>query len=229
MHLAKSFLSRVTAKYAGSHLGRQELDGEILTDIEGALWTWQSLENARKPHQIELDRIVVAVDPPMTSGPSADECGIIVAGVCQQGEPQDWTVEVIADGSIKGATPQAWAARAVEMYHAHSADRMVAEVNQGGDLVEAMIRGVDPMIPYRGVRASRGKSSRAEPVAALYEQGRVFHREAFRALESQMAAMTPGRFAGRGSPDRVDALVWAITDLMIDPAGSFRSPGIRRL
>ena len=229
MHLAKSFLARVTAKYNGSHLGRQELDGEILNDIEGALWTWQTLENARKPHAVELDRIVVAVDPPMTSGASADECGIIVAGVCQQGRPQDWTAQVIADGSIKGATPQGWAERAVELYHAHNADRLVAEVNQGGDLVESTIRSIDPMIPYRAVRASRNKSARAEPVAALYEQGRVFHREPFRQLESQMAAMSVSKYAGRGSPDRVDALVWAITDLMIDSAASFRSPGIRRL
>lgn len=229
MHLAKSFLETVTRKYSGSFLGRQELDGEILKEIPGALWSWASLEAARSPRHLDLDRIVVAIDPPVTGGADADECGIVVAGVSQVGPPQDWVAEVIFDGSVAGASPQAWAQRAVELYHRYSADRLVAEVNQGGDLVGTMIRQIDPMIAFRAVRAARGKAARAEPVAALYEQGRVTHRNAFRELEDQMSAMTPGGYAGRGSPDRVDALVWAITDLMLDPAAGWRNPRVRGL
>ncbi len=229
MHLAKSFLETVTAAYGGGRLGRQELDGEILTDLDGALWTMDMLAAARGPRHLDLDRVIVAVDPPVSTGGAADACGIVVAGVAMQGPPQDWVAEVIADGSIRGASPQAWAERAVAMFHANRADRLVAEVNQGGDLVASLIRSIDPMIPFRGVHASRGKAARAEPVAALYEQGRVTHRGAFKALEDEMALMTVRGFEGKGSPDRVDALVWAITDLMIDPAAKFRSPRVRTL
>lgn len=230
MHLAKSFLETVTKAYAGTRLGRQELDGEMLHDVEGALWSWEVIEAAHRPFDAEIDRVVVAVDPPVTSGADADECGIVVAGVSMKGGgPQDWKAEVIRDASLRGASPQAWAERAVEMFHAHQADRLVAEVNQGGDLVASLIRGIDPMIPFRGVRASRGKSARAEPVAALYEQGRIVHGGSFRELEEQMTQMTVKGFAGKGSPDRVDALVWAITDLMIDPAAAQRRPRIRGL
>lgn len=229
MHLAASFLRTVTGKYTGTRMGRQELDGEMMMDIEGALWDWASLEAARKPRHLDLDRIVVAVDPPVTGGPNSDECGIIVAGVSMKGPPGDWAAEIIADGSVKGASPQAWAERAVELYHRHGADRLVAEVNQGGDLVATLIRQVDALVPFRGVHASRGKVARAEPIAALYEQGRISHRTAFPALEDQMRAMTSGGFTGRGSPDRVDALVWALTDLMIAPAATHRNPRIRGL
>jgi len=229
MHLARGFLEAVTRTYGGSRLGRQELDGEIVRDLDGALWPWASLEAARAPRPLELDRIVVAVDPPVSKTPDADECGIVVAGVAQAGPPQDWTAQVLEDGSLKGASPQAWAERAVALFHKHKADRLVAEVNQGGELVASLIRGVDPMIPFRAVHASRGKVARAEPVAALYEQGRVQHVRAFPELEAQMAAMTVGGFVGKGSPDRVDALVWAITDLMIEGAAKHRCPSIRGL
>ncbi len=229
MHLAQSFLETITKKYQDTRLGRQELDGELIFETEGALWTWTMLEAANEDRALDLDRIVVAVDPPVTSGTDSDECGIVVAGVSQQGPPQDWTAEIIYDGSVKGATPQVWARRAVDLFHAYRADRLVAEVNQGGDLVATLIRQIDPMVPFRGVRASRGKVARAEPVAALYEQGRISHRAPFAALEEQMAAMTSSGFRGRGSPDRVDALVWAITDLMIDPAAAYRAPRIRGL
>jgi phage terminase large subunit-like protein len=229
MHLAKSFLDTVTRRYAGSRLGRQELDGAMLTDVEGALWSWSTLEAARVPRALEPTRIVVAVDPPVTAGEDADECGIIVAGVAQAGAPRDWIGEVIFDGSVKGATPTAWAARAIELYHRFKADRLIAEVNQGGDLVSTVVRQVDPLVPFRAVRAARGKSARAEPVAALYEQGRICHRGAFPALEEQMAAMSAAGFTGRGSPDRVDALVWAFTELMIDPAEGWRNPRVRGL
>lgn len=230
LHLAKSFLETVTAKYAGSSLGRQELDGEFIEQIDGALWNWAMLDAARRrPGPERLDRIVVAVDPPVTSGSGADECGIIVAGVSMDGPPQQWRAEVIVDGSIKGASPQGWAEQAVALYRRHEADRLVAEVNQGGEMVGSLVRSVDPMVPFRAVRANRGKGLRAEPVAALYEQGRVSHRIAFPRLEEQMVAMTLGGFAGQGSPDRLDALVWAITDLMIEPAANYGNPGIRSL
>ncbi|WP_306419429.1 DNA-packaging protein [Amaricoccus solimangrovi] len=229
MHLARSFLETVTRRYAGGRLGRQELDGVMPNDAEGALWTWPMLEAARVPRPLELSRVVVAVDPPVSAGEEADECGIIVAGVAQGGAPKDWIGEVIFDGSLKGATPTTWAARAVELYHRFRADRLIAEVNQGGDLVATVVRQIDPLVSYRGVRASRGKAARAEPVAALYEQGRILHRGAFPALEDQMRAMSAAGFTGRGSPDRVDALVWAMTELMIDPAEGWRNPRVRRL
>jgi phage terminase large subunit-like protein len=130
---------------------------------------------------------------------------------------------------VKGLSPQGWAERALALYRAHRADRLVAEVNQGGDLVASLIRGAGPMVPFKAVVATRGKAVRAEPVAALYEQGRVRHAAAFPELEAQMAAMTVGGYVGRDSPDRVDALVWAITELMIDAAADHREPSIRTL
>jgi phage terminase large subunit-like protein len=229
MHLARSFLEAVTAKYGGTRLGRQELDGEFVEDVDGALWTWPMLEAARAPRKLELDRVVVAIDPPVSGGATADECGIVVAGVAQVGPPKDWAVEVIEDGSLRGAAPLAWAERAVALFHAHRADRLVAEVNQGGELVAAVLRQVDPLLPFRGVHASRGKVARAEPVAALYEQRRVSHRGRFPELEAQLAEMTARGYVGRGSPDRVDALVWAITELVLEPAARWRDPRIRRL
>lgn len=226
-NLADSFLNYVSAKYAGSRLGRQELQGEILTDVDGAFWSFGGLEACRKEAP-ELDRIVVAVDPPVTGGPNADECGIIVAGVVAKGPPQDWRAFVLEDASVSGS-PQVWAERAVAKVREYGADRLVAEVNQGGELVESLVRFVDPLVPYRAVRASRGKAARAEPVAALYEQGRVSHCGGFSELEDQMCAMTSAGFTGKGSPDRVDALVWAITDLMIGPALHFQRPRVRGL
>ncbi|MBP7002245.1 terminase family protein [Amaricoccus sp.] len=227
MHLARSFLETVTRAYAGSKLGRQELDGEIVRDLDGALWPWELIEAAHRPGPETLDRVVVAVDPPATAG--GDECGIVVVGAVTDGPPTGWRAEVLADASIAAASPNGWAERAVEAFHRHRADRLVAEVNQGGDMVATLIRQVDPLVPFRAVRASQGKAARAEPVAALYEQGRVTHRGVFAALEAQMAQMTTGGFAGKGSPDRVDALVWAITELIVDPASRHLRPQIRGL
>lgn len=176
-----------------------------------------------------LDRIVVAVDPPVTGHAASDDCGIIVAGVKSTGPPTDWQAYVLADESVAGASPQTWAEAAIAAYHTYGADRLVAEVNQGGDLVETVIRQADPLVSYRAVRASRGKAARAEPVAALYEQGRVKHRPGLGVLEAQMGEMTARGFQGKGSPDRVDALVWALSDLMINPAAQFRAPRLRSL
>ena len=225
-NLAASFLKYVTAKYRGTRLGRQELEGELLVAEEGALW---SLEGIKRGDVQEFSRIVVAVDPPVTSGAKADLCGIVVAGVVAEGPPVNWKATVLKDASVQGASPQAWAAKAVQMFHEYGADRLVAEVNQGGELVESLIRQIDPLVPYRAVRASRGKVARAEPVAALYEQGRVAHLPGMDALEDQMCQMTGTGYQGAGSPDRVDALVWAITDLMIDPAAKFLAPRVRGL
>jgi len=227
--LAQSFLEEVTAKYGGTRLGRQELEGEVLRESDGALWTTDMLEKARVDAAPSPDRVVVAVDPPVTGHKGSDECGILVVGAITQGPPQDWRAWVIADASVTGASPQVWAKAAIDAYHRYGADRLVAEVNQGGDLVETVIRQNDPLVAYRGVRASRGKAARAEPVAALYEQGRVKHLRGLGQLEDQMAEMTGQGFTGRGSPDRVDALVWAITDLLIGPAAVYRRPRVRGL
>ncbi len=217
MHLAKSFLDAVTGRYGGTSLGRQELEGEMILQTEGALWTWEMIEAARAMPARELDRIVVAVDPPVSSGENADTCGIIVAGASCRGEVRGWTAEVIADLSVQGLSPRGWAERVVRVFEDYNADLVVAEVNQGGNLVEDLVRGVAPLLPIRPMHATKGKPARAEPVAALYEQGRVRHGATFKALEDQMLAMTPGKYYGRGSPDRLDAMVWAISELLIAP------------
>jgi phage terminase large subunit-like protein len=228
-NLAGSFLEEVRARYAGTRLGRQELDGVLLEDVEGALWTLAVLEAARVERVPTLDRIVVAVDPPVTGHGASDECGILVVGAETQGPPRDWRAVVLEDASVTGASPQVWAEAALDAMRRHGADRLVAEVNQGGDLVETLIRNIDPLVPYRGVRASKGKAARAEPVAALYEQGRVSHVRGLGKLEDQMCRMTARGYEGRGSPDRVDALVWAVQDLILDPAAHWRQPRVRTL
>lgn len=228
-YLAQSFLEEVRTRYEGTRLGRQELDGVLLEDAEGALWNSNDLEAARIDKPPELDRIVVAVDPPVTGGTSSDACGIVVVGVEMKGAPQEWRAFVLEDASVAGTSPDAWARAAVAARDRHQADRIVAEVNQGGDLVAKVIRSVDAMVPVKAVRASRGKVARAEPVAALYEQGRVRHLRGLGLLEDQMCQMSLQGFQGRGSPDRVDALVWAITDLMIEPSDLWHRPQLRGL
>lgn len=200
--LAPSFLDEMQARYGGTRLGRQELDGVLLEDAEGALWPGAMFETARVSQAPALSRVVVAVDPPVTGHGRSDSCGIVVAGALTEGPPQDWRAWVLEDASVGGASPQSWAEAAVAAFHRHGAERLVAEVNQGGDLVEAVVRQVDPMVPYRAVRATRGKFARAEPVAALYEQGRVVHLHDLGELEQQMTQMTAQGFLGRGSPDR---------------------------
>ena len=228
-HLAASFLSEVRARYAGTRLGRQELDGLLVDEAEGALWTAVLLDRARLRELPPLTRVVVAVDPPVTGHGGSDDCGIVVAGVVAEGPPQDWRAVVIEDASVSAASPDRWARAALAAAERHGAERVVAEVNQGGDLVESLLRSIDPLVPFRAVRASRGKAARAEPVAALYEQGRVRHMPGLDRLEDQMCRMTAQGYEGRGSPDRLDALVWALTELMIVPAQGWRKPGIRLL
>jgi len=226
-NLAQGFLEEVRARYAGTRLGRQELDGVLTEAAEDALWTPAMLERARVGAAPELNRIVVAVDPPVTGHAGSDACGIVVAGAVTQGPVQDWRAFVLADESLDAAGPAAWARAAIRAMERWGADRLVAEVNQGGDLVEQVIRQVDPLVPFRKVHASRGKVLRAEPVAALYEQGRVHHLRGLGALEDQMCAMTARGYEGRGSPDRVDALVWALTDLIVEPGAKWRAPRVR--
>ncbi|MXU66310.1 ATP-binding protein [Rhodobacteraceae bacterium KN286] len=228
-NLAPGFVERVAAQYAGTWQGRQELEGELLPEWEGALWEPGLIDATRSTEVPPLDRIVVAVDPAVSCGKAADLCGMVVCGAVTDGPVQDWRAYLLEDASVGGLSPQGWASRAVGLFHKWKADRIVAEVNQGGDLVAAVIGQVDPLVPVRAVRAQRGKVLRAEPVAALYEQGRVVHAGRFDALEDELCALTPQGYQGSGSPDRADALVWALTDLMIDPAARQVRPRLRSL
>ena len=228
-YLAASFLEEVKARYEGTRLGRQELAGELLEDVEGALWTSETIEAARAEPPTRLSRIVVAVDPSVSGKGSADECGIVVVGALTEGPAKDWRAWVLQDATVSGGSPQKWAEAVVEAYHRHGASQVVAEVNQGGALVESLIRSVDPFLPVRKVSATTNKAARAEPVAALYEQGRVRHVRGLGPLEDQMCRMARTGYQGRGSPDRVDALVWALTDLMLDAARAQPVPQVRPL
>ena len=221
VHLAPGFLASVQDRYGGTWLGRQELDGEMIAERAGALWTRAMLDGIRAKPPEELERIVVAVDPPATSRKSSDACGIVVAGIDAEG-----TGWVLADATLQPARPEQWARKAVALYHAHEADRIVAEVNQGGDMVASVIRSVDAGVAVTAVHARRGKYLRAEPVAALYEQGRVRHAAALPALEDEMCAFTSSGLEGGRSPDRLDALVWALSELMLTRGAS---PRIRKL
>ena len=210
-HLSKDFIMRMTDQYGGTRLGRQELEAEILEDREDALWSRQLLDSLRLQQVPELLRIVVAVDPPITSHAKSDACGIIVAGLDEAGQGI-----VLADESLQQVSPLQWARATIRASNLFEADRIVAEVNQGGEMVETLIRQVDENASVRMVRASRGKYLRAEPIAALYEQGRVRHVGALPQLEDEMCDFVPGGLPNGKSPDRLDALVWALTDLMLN-------------
>jgi len=210
-NLAPAFLSEITKRYQGTRLGRQELQAEILDDVPGALWQRAWIDRDRRERAPELKRIVVSIDPAVKSGEDSDETGIIVAGV-----GHDDRGYVLADLSGRYA-PHEWAKVAIAAYHRHQADRIVAEVNNGGEMVEQVLRQVDPAVAFRAVHASRGKVVRAEPIAALYEQGRVHHVGAFEQLEDQMCSFASDFDRARAgySPDRMDALVWALTELTL--------------
>lgn len=214
-NLAPCFLAAIVGRYRGTRLGRQELEAELLEDRADALWPRYLIERARVRAAPQLQRVVVAVDPPASSGPHADACGIIVAGLGPDARGEGTRAYVIADWTRERASPLAWAAAAVAAYRRFEADRIVVEINQGGELVETVIRQIDGSVPVRAVRAMRGKWLRAEPVAALYEQGRVAHVGALPELEDEMSDFGPDGLSGGASPDRVDALVWALTDLML--------------
>jgi phage terminase large subunit-like protein len=212
-NLASTFLQSIVSRYHGTRLGRQELGGELLEDVEGALWMRRMIEDGRVTAHPLLERVVVAIDPAVTSGENADETGIVVVGIATPNgskEPHGYVLEDLS-GRF---TPYEWAQKAITAYRRQRADRVVAEVNNGGDMVEAQLRMVDRNVSYKAVHASRGKRVRAEPVAALYEQGRVHHVGGFAALEDQMCSFVPDDT--ETSPDRVDALVWALTELIVD-------------
>lgn len=228
-HLAASFLEEVQARYGGQRLGLQELQGLLVEEVDGALWKAADLDAGRVEKLPEFSRIVVGVDPSVTSGGASDECGIVVVGAVTEGPPQGWRAVVLEDATVRGATPDSWARAAIAAMDRHKADRLVVEVNQGGELVTQVIRSIDALVPIKAVHAAKGKAARAEPVSALYEQGRVAHVRRLAALEDQMCQMTAQGYLGKGSPDRLDALVWALTELMVEPALRHRRPQVRTL
>jgi phage terminase large subunit-like protein len=221
-NLAETFLTEVTRRYAGTALGEQELEGQIVEQYTGGLWRRDWLAETRIEKAPALSRIVVAVDPPVSSHATSDACGIIVAGLGVDGRGY-----VLADRTIKGREPQVWARAAIAAYHDFQADRLVAEVNQGGDLVVLCLHTVDDTVPVKKVRATRAKITRAEPISALYAEGRVSHVGEFLQLENQMIGFDgTSPSLGSKSPDRLDALVWALTDLMLTTS---QKPIIRSL
>lgn len=217
-NLPESALDALRARYEGTALGRQELYAELILDSPGALWSREAIEINRIPvdEAPDMNRIVVAVDPAMSAkGDRVAETGIIVAGVGSDGHGY-----VLHDGTMENATPDQWANKVVQLYHEYMADKIVYERNQGGDLIRHTFQTIDDRLPLRAVVASKGKAIRAEPVSALYEQGRVHHVGQFPQLEDQMAFWAPNEGNQRtNSPDRIDALVWAFTELMLHGGG----------
>ena len=215
-NLAGTYLEAVKEQYEGTRLGRQELYAEVLEEAQGALWNTDMLDACvvKREQVPDLSRIVVAIDPAVTANKESDMTGIVVAGIDVNG-----IAYVLGDYTDR-LSPQGWAAKAIELYHKYEADRIVAEVNQGGDMVKTTIHGEDETVPFRAVRASRGKYARAEPISALYERGLVKHvanpedRATLNELETQMRTWEP--LGSIGSPDRLDALVWALTDLSLN-------------
>ncbi len=208
-NLAQSALKQFVDRYEGTRLGRQELYAEILDDFEGALWNYTMLENCRvsKDQLPEMTKIIVSIDPAVTANANSDETGIIVSAL-----GEDERYYVIEDKTGK-YSPDEWGRVAIELFYRYNANMIVAEVNNGGDLVERLLRSIERNIPYKSVHATRGKMVRAEPISALYEQGRVYHLGTFPKLEEQMCSFT-GDSKGQ-SPDRLDALVWGLTELSI--------------
>ena len=219
-HLAGTFLSKIVAKYQGTRLGRQELDGELLEEAEGALWNRAMIERARPKGKLpSMKRVVIAVDPAVTAKLESNLTGIVAAGL-----GEDHRGYVLADASGR-FSPDGWARKAVALYDSLNADRIVAEGNQGGDMVRSTITTQRRNIPVTIVHARQGKNARAEPVAALYEQGRISHAQAFPELEDQMCTWAP--LGDQPSPDRIDALVWAFTNLMLGGPADVDIGGLR--
>ncbi|MEO0439906.1 MAG: terminase family protein [Pseudomonadota bacterium] len=222
LNLPPAFLTAMERDYAGTRLGRQELDGELIEELEGALWSRQMVEFCRVQEVPPLDRIVIGVDPPASA--HGDACGIVVAGIAGSGSAVHGFI--LADCSVEQASPETWARAVANRAERSQADRVIAEANQGGAMVKSVLQAVSISLPVRLVHASRGKVARAEPVAALYENGRVHHAGCFPRLEDERCGLLiGGADEGPGrSPDRADALVWALTELMLAPA---RKPNIR--
>jgi phage terminase large subunit-like protein len=206
-NLAPTFYSKIITKYEGTRLGRQELNAEILDDNPGALWKLSDIEATRVATLPEFTRIVVAIDPAVTSNKNSDETGIVVCAMDDR-EPNHFYVLEDASDIY---TPDAWAKKAITLYHHWQADKVIGEVNNGGDMIEATLRHQDANVAYKSVRATRGKAVRAEPISAIYEQRRVHHHGTFGKLEDQLTVWNPA--TDKDSPDRLDALVWGITEL----------------
>lgn len=223
-NLAETFMHQIEERFGGTRLGRQELDGEILDDIPGALWQRSGIDSNRVSEPpLDMERVIVAVDPAASSEEGSDENGIVVVGMARN---SDGYAEgyVLEDASLRGS-PEEWAKKAVQMYRKWSADKIVAEKNQGGEMVSSVIRSVDRSIMPKLVHASRGKIIRAEPISSLYEQNRIHHVGRFDQLEDQMCTFSVDniRANGMGSPDRVDALVWGLTELFEKLTGRRKS------
>lgn len=218
-NLAPEFITAIREQYDGTRIGRQELYAEVLTDVPGALWKADMIEASRVLHAPPLVRCVVGVDPSGSSHRKSDEAGIVTAGLGKcacKGNAQDLHGFVIHDASGV-MSPETWAKAAAQSFHQYRADRVVAEKNYGGDMVLTTMKLVDPSVTFRDVVATRGKAVRAAPIAALYEQGRVHHVGRLPKLEDQMTTWDPLR--SKESPGRMDALVWALTDIMGAPIG----------
>ena len=226
-NLAPTFLDAVTHAYGQTRLGRQELEGELLEDTPGALWTRDLLAGCIAAPPERFDKVIVAVDPPVTSGARSDACGIIIAGLRRGAKARDDKVYILHDGTVQGLPPDAWAARVIGFWESYDADYVLVEVNQGGEMVSAIIRNQSPDTLVKSVYASRGKAARAEPVSALYSQGRVHHIHAFPQLDDELASLgSETQLRSSKSPDRADALVWAVTDLLLAPR---QIPRIRQI
>jgi phage terminase large subunit-like protein len=228
-NLAAPFLKKITEEYEGTRLGRQELEAEILDDIPGALWQRSGIDTNRVTDApLDLERVIVAVDPATSNEEGSDETGIVVVGL---GRDTDGYARgyVLEDGSLKGS-PEEWARRAVNLYRKWEADKIVAEKNQGGEMVASVIKAVDRSITPKLVHASRGKYIRAEPISSLYEQNRIHHVGRHDKLEDQMCTFSVDNIRGNGmgSPDRVDALVWGLTELFDKLTGRRRSEKAER-
>ena len=221
-NLPAGFMAAMTRRYGGTVTGRQEMDGEIVSDLAGALWTRGLIEKCRGAPVAGIGRVVVGVDPP--AGGANGVCGIVVVGMGSDGLGY-----VLADASVAGVRPEGWARAVVTAADVWQADKVIAEVNNGGDMVTALLKTVDSDLPVLAVRAAKGKAARAEPIASLYGEGKVFHAGMFPALEDQLCgSMASGAYMGPGSsPDRADALVWALWGLMLGTKA--RVPGVRGL
>lgn len=212
-NLADAFFNAIIGKYEGTRLGRQELNAEILDDNPNALWNRKNIDKNRIAKAPDLKRIVVAIDPNASDNENSDEIGIIVAGIDREGIGY-----VLKDVSLLGS-PKEWGTAAIAEYYKYNADRIVAEINNGGNMVEYVIRSIDTDISYKGVHASKGKYTRAEPISALYEQDRIKHVGSFPKLEDEMCEWEQGM----DSPNRLDALVWAFTELMLKGEGKLKT------
>ena len=212
-NLSESFFKFIIKKYEGTSLGRQELLAEILEDVEGALWQMKTIEDNRVNKLPELKRIVIPIDPAATSTKDSDETGIVPVGIDHD------DIAYVLDDLSGIYTPNEWASKAIVAYDKHNADRIIGEANNGGDMIETIIRNIDKSVSYRKVWASKGKMTRAEPIAALYEQGRVKHYGNLAVLETEMTTWMA--LAGQKSPNRIDSLVWGLTELMLNTREEF--------